>query len=278
MFRVPGARPIALFVLTALSGAALAGASATAATVIVAPGDPNWASTGNSGGGSSAVTGTAPRSGAGSLEMTGDRTRFVGLGNPFDPLSNLGLLSDVIEFTFEWSIAADSVSNLDPDYTPALRLHIFDGQQRSELIWEGAYNGAYGSTDPEIWYVTGADDNFWRFQTGLGETTDNGALVAQSIADWSVGMNSGGAAWYSDQAYVAAISVGVGSSVGAGYHAFADNVTLRFDGAEATTYNFEVVPEPVGIGLFGVALVALGAVRRRRISQHPDSLGRGPLR
>ena len=264
MLNIRGARSIASFGAAILFAAALGAATADAAIVIVEPGDPNWASGGNSGGGSSAITGTAPRSGSGSLEMTGDRTRFFGLGNPFDANSNIGLLSEVVQFTFEWNIATDSVSNLDPDLTPALRLHIFDGQQRSELIWEGAYNGTYGNTTAGTWYPTGAGDNFWRFQTGLNETNDGGSLVTQSIADWSTGQSSGGQQWYSDAAYVAAISVGVGSSAGSGYHAFADNVTLQFGQAEATTYNFEAVPEPVGLGLFGLGLVALGAVRRHK--------------
>src|SRR5687767_5996663 len=77
---------------------------ASAGTFVVLPGDPGWVSTGNSGGGSSAVTGTAPRSGNGSLELKGDRTRFFHSNAGL----NLGLLSQVSTFTFDWMVGVAS--------------------------------------------------------------------------------------------------------------------------------------------------------------------------
>lgn len=233
-----------------------------AVEVVVYPTDPNWVSTGNSGGGSSAITATAPRAGNGSLELWGDRTRFIGLGNPYDPNSNLGLLKDVATFTFEWSVATDSSSSLGPYYTPALRLHIWDGTQRSELIWEGAYNGWYttGFTKGQ-WYSSGAGDNFWRWVAGVGDSL----IYDRSISEW---LDPNSPNHYSENAYVAAISVGVGSSVGSGYHAFADNVTLQFTGNDPVTYNFEVqaLPSVPDTGaswmLLVTAVSGLAALRR----------------
>lgn len=238
--------------LSAFVGCASA---AFAADVIVLPGDAQWAAE-NSGGGSSTITDTAPRSGTGSLELFGDRTRFYGLGNPYLPANNLGLLSDLESITFDWNIATDSVSNLGPDYTPALRLHLWDGNQRSELIWEGAYNGTYGNTTKGTWYTSNADDNFWQFQTGIGATL----IYDRSIADWQ--------GIYGSNTYIAAVSIGAGSSVGAGYHAFADNLTLTFGDQSSTTYNFEVRSQSVPDGgatvaLLGAGLALAGIVRRR---------------
>lgn len=229
--------------------------ASSAIAVTVTPSDTSWGNPAgeNSGGGSSSITGTAPHSGTGSVEMFGDRTRFVGLGNFYDKNSNLGLLKDLTGFTFDWNIAVGSTSALSPDYTPALRLHIWDGNQRSELIWEGAYNGTYGNTTKGTWYTTGVNDNFWQFQTGIGATL----VYDRDITDWQ--------SIYSSGAYIAGISIGVGSSAGAGYHAFADNVTLAF-GANSTTYNFEVASVPdagSSFALFGTALAGLALFRRR---------------
>ena len=211
--------------------------SAHASVLEVYPGDPSWVSVDNSGGGSSAITVNAPHSGTGSLELTGDKTRFVGLGNQWDQDSNLGLLSNLTSFSFDWMIASGSTSELSQDYTPALRLHVWDDGVKSELIWEGAYNGTYGSTDQGTWYTTNNTDNFWQWVTGVGVTLDNGAQINTNIEDWA-------ANYFSDDAYVAGVSVGVGSTVGSGYHAYADNVILGFNG-ESTTYNFEAAAVPL---------------------------------
>lgn len=239
-----------LFVASALT--------ASAVTLTVLPTDPSWVSPPgeNTGGGSSAITGTAPRSGNGSVEMRGDRTRYVGLGNFYSPASNLGLLSSVTDFKFDWMVAPGSIGTgpgAAPSYSPALRLHIWDGAQRSELIWENAYNGS-APVVQGTWYTSGSDDNFWRFQTGIGDSL----IYDRSIADWS-------SLGYSSSAYIAGISVGAGGSAGPGYHAFADNVTLTF-GTSATTYNFETASVPDGgttLVLLGGALTGLGVLRRK---------------
>lgn len=209
----------------------------------------------NTGGGTAQVTTTAPRSGNGSLEMSGDRTRTQ-LGIQYAPFrTDLGALSDVRSLTFDWQIAVGSTNPYNVDYTPALRLLIQNGNTRQELIWEGAYNGVYGpQTNPGVWYSSTASDLFY--------ITGGSVNEGRTIADWA-GLLTG--------ARVSGISVGVGSGATTGYRAFADNVTItRASGA--TTYNFEsnavpAVPEPstwamliLGFGIVG------GAMRSRRTS------------
>ena len=249
------------------------------ADTIVYPSTTEWVSTGNSGGGSSAITDTMPdgAGGQGSLEMTGDRTRFVS-GNPWstDAGDAFGKLVDVESFTYSWNVATDSLSGLDPNYTPALRLHVYDPNpqnlilhqgrsQNIELIWEGAYNGAYGATTKGTWYATGSADDFWRYDGGV--TTDMGAQQNLQIDEWSTGTDSIGLPWFSDEALIMGISVGVGSSAGSDYHAFADLVTLDFKGQEPTTYNFEpnAVPIPPAVYMLGASFIGLLGFRRRSL-------------
>ncbi len=245
-------------------GAAALTASATTTTVL--PTDPSWGNPAgeNGGGGSSAITATAPRSGNGSLELFGDRTRFIGLGNPYSAASNLGLLSSLTDFTFDWMVAVGSSQGTTPNYSPALRLHIWDGAQRSELIWENAYNGPTPVVQG-TWYSSGSADNFWRFETGFGDSLS----YDRTIAEWLLpGTSANGRPNYSAAAYISGVSIGVGSSAASTYHAFADNVTLAF-GASSTTYNFEVASTPDGggtVALLGTALMGLAAFRRKLIA------------
>lgn len=216
--------------------------ASAAVSITVTPNNPQgWQTFGNSGGGSSAITTTAPRSGDGSVEMTGDRTRWIKAVDPTTG-AKLGDLYDVTDFAYDWLVAVGSTSNLGPNYTPALRLHVYDPNAAlpfSELIWEGAYNGPVVVTQGS-WVTTdmiGGSQLLWRWVTGAGVTLDGGgAQVNQTLGSWQ------NASWYSTDAVVFGFSVGVGSSVGSGYHAFADNLVLGFNNAP-DTFNFEPDPQ-----------------------------------
>lgn len=237
-------------------------APAIASEVVVTPISGEWTNRPGEArlGATAAITATAPRSGNGSLELTGDRTRFA-LGNMYPISGSVALadLSSVLGLTFDWRIAAGSTNPYSVDYTPALRLHIFDAgaDVRKELIWEGAYNGTYGKTDRDTWYSSSSEDKF--FITGGSE------LEGKTISDWARTLNTG--------SFVSGISVGVGGGAGLGYNAFADNVRFSTTSG-ATTFNFETasiagaVPEPStwAFMLFGFGAVGF-AMRKRKDGQ-----------
>ena len=227
-------------------------------TVAPLPSGKTWGTIPGENTGTAIVTDSVARSGNGSLELKGDRNRAqlgVQYGYPATS-TNLGTFSDVTGLTFDWRIAGDSVSSLSPFLTPALRLLIGDSTGRKELIWEGAYNGTYANTSFDTWYTSGINDKF--YITG-GSVNDG-----QTIAQWASQLTG---------ASVLGISVGNGSSSGAGYHAFADNVSFTKGGA-STTYNFETaavagaVPEPAIwlMMIVGFGLVGAGIRRQIRIS------------
>ena len=242
--------------LAAIAATCLAASVAQADTVIVRPGDAGWGNVPDSGSGE--INGDAPRSGSGSIELVGDRSRFTN-GNFFSPASNLGLLSTFTSLSFDWMIAPDSQRL---DYSPALRLHVWDGSQRSELIYEAAENQsdliAGSGANAGTWVTTDSNDLFWRFQTGIGPTLNgSGGYIKFTIDDWSD--------QYSAGAYVSAISVGAGSGATAGYHAFVDNITVGRSDGSSTTYNFEsAVPEPATWAMMILGFGAVGATMRRR--------------
>ena len=215
-----------LFSLAVASASLIVATPALAAEVIVntvvpLPSATSWGTLPGENSGTAAVTNTVARSGNGSLELTGDRTRSQ-LGIQYAPATNIGNLSDISSLTFDWQIAGDTISKLNADYTPALRLLFNDSTgKRGELTWEGAYNGTYGNTALDTWYSTTANDKFY-----FGSGNENSG---QTIAQWASQLAG---------ATVSGFSVGAGSSAGAGYHAFVDNVAFT-KGGITTNYNFE---------------------------------------
>lgn len=251
-----------LMMSAALLVSSVVAAPAMAGEVIVTPESSEWSNRAAESrlGATAAITTTAPRSGNGSLELTGDRTRFAaGTIYPNAVSVSMADLSSVLGLTFDWRIASDSTNPYNADYTPALRLHIFDAgaNARKELIWEGAYNNTYGNTERDTWYTSSVEDKF--FITGGSE------LEGKTIAQWASTLNTG--------SFVGGISVGSGGGAGLGYNAFADNVTFLTT-AGVTTYNFEAaniaaaVPEPStwAFMLFGFGAVGF-AMRKRKGGQ-----------
>ncbi len=246
------------------------------------PAGTSWGTLPGENTGTIAITNTSPRSGNGSLELTGDRTRAqtgvqYGGGTPTG-----ATLDQVNALTFDYNVANGGIGGIQ---SPALRLLVQDNSapgsatpQRSELIWEAAYNDANGAGagfyDLNTWYTTDANARFYRNVGGNNPTFVPGTstYVFNTIAGWAA------SSFYSNDAFVSGISVGSGSGAGANFHGFADNVTATgtFSGGtnDSRSFNFETaavtaaVPEPSSWAMMLVGFGAVGGAMRRRRRSH----------
>jgi hypothetical protein len=247
--------------------------NARAGMVDVFAGDPSWTSSGNAGGGSSAITSTPLLDGDGAVAINGDRTRFSISNN----LTGYGTLSSLSAFNFQWAVTQTGAT-VPTGQAPALRLFAFDpvANRQIQFIWEDGEQsspvfvaGAGSLNTTYTGNFFGAANRVYAFTSGVGlgrGLYDGGGLliggsdVAQSIASLIGTLNS-------SNAFVFSYGVGVGSSVG-NFRGFADRVTIGFGTGDSTTYNFRTaasqVPEPVSLTLVGFALAAAGFVGRRR--------------
>lgn len=237
--------------------------------------------------GSAFVSKAAPRNGNGSLEIHGDRSRYV-IGNIYrtsDPVyggtgssQSLFEFNDLTALTFDWRVTSPTVG-AGRHNTPAVRAHIIDGNVRAEMIWEGVYNGGAAGVAPATgWQTAGAGSTFYMnireggaefiANAGAGYSLDNGANGVLFLNGGQQNRTIGG--WqslFSANAYVTGLSFGAGSGFGAGFVGFIDNVGVQSPNGNDFTVNFEAVPEPATwammIGGFGL----VGAASRRRAAK-----------
>jgi hypothetical protein len=193
----------------------------------------------NNGGGQSVIVGSPSQDGNGSLEVSGSRVRYV-FGNLFSPAVSLGSLRMFNDLNFTYRIDPTGVSNYDPKYSPALRLTLFNGGTRDDLIFEQAYQpGGYGSAAAIGNWNNPTSPLFYLRSLGTG--------TQKTFADWSSSISS--------SAFVTAVYIGVGGGAGTLYKAQVDDIKFKGD-----TYDFRLrgaVPEP---GTWALMIAGFGAV------------------
>lgn len=238
--------------------------AAVAATMLVAPAfaqDTNTTVTtldgtqgfaapaGELGAGSSAtITSNTALSADGSLQLSGDRTRVLN-GNNYAPTTNYGSANSLVSLTGDYLVTNGGTGGIQ---SPAFRVYVQDGSQRSELIFEAAYNGGY--TLGTASSVTAAS-LFYQNIAGTGPTFVPGTstYVFNTLAGFGDS--------YSANAFVSAFGVGNGSGANASFNAFADNLALT-NTAGTNQVNFAssvtgAVPEP---GTWAMMLIGFGGV------------------
>ena len=184
----------------------------------------------NGGTGYTKVTNSSPRgapgtAGAnGSLEIHGDRSRYV-IGNIYEdtvggPSPALLTFSQLSQLDFDWQVG--TVGSGQTHAAPAVRIHIMDNGVRSEMIWEHVYNGGTAGVAPPSGWQTSGDNSlfylnvrdhdaaaFLTQNSGLGLSVDggdqgvvlkNGGQLNLSIGNWQ--------SYFSSNAFITGVSAG----------------------------------------------------------------------
>lgn len=224
------------------------------------------------------INGANPRSGNGSVAMSGDGTNDkadieylsggVSLGGNFVATSSMGLFSSLSGMSFDWyrNGSSGAASNLHP----AMRVLLdADGDlnttgDRGGLVFEHVYNGG-GAVPVDAWtnYNFGVSAFLWNFGLGMANASNiNSTPYAHdaTMAQWQA---------YFPNAVILGFSVGIGTGgTWTSFDGAVDNISWTINGLTTTT-NFELtagssVPEPASLLTAGMALLALAGMRRRR--------------
>ena len=206
---------------------------------------------------SATITPNTALSPDGSLQISGTLNR-VQNASQFGATTaqSLGLANDLVSLTGDYLVTN---SSLDGIQSPAFRVYIQNGTQRSELIYEASNNGGYVVGTPTS--VTAAS-LFYQNISGIGATLNGtGGYVLRTLADFGD--------TYTSSAYISAFGVGNGNCPGTGncanFSALADNLALTV-GNTTRSVNFAAVaavPEPATWAMMLVGFGAIGAATRR---------------
>ncbi len=203
-----------------------------------------------------------PRSGNGSVWFRGTRGP-AGNSSKADveywaTTAPLGTLGNLTELKYEWYRKSGSYT-ANAWLHPVLRLFISspDRTKMGYIVFEGVYNNPASWTAPtDTWVSVDILANNYR----MWSTGSLPHAFAEYYDNSKVSIN----AWRTNQAnyLILAVSAGIGSGWGT-FEGAVDNISVGF-GGNVTTTNFEVVPEPATMALFGLGLGVVGGLLRRK--------------
>jgi len=217
---------------------------------------------------SATITSNTALEADGSLQISGTLNR-VQNANQFGATTaqSLGLANDLVSLTGDFLVTNSSVDGFQ---SPAFRVFIQDGTQRSELIYEAVYNGGYTvGTESNVT----ANSFFYQNIAGAGVTNLNGGILLLTLEAFG---NT-----YNGNAFISAFGVGNGNCPNgavncANFSALADNLALTTT-AGTRSVNFAAssvagaVPEP---GTWAMMLIGFGGIggAMRRNRRRPANL------
>ena len=187
----------------------------------------------------------------------------VSIGGNFVSTGVIAPLSQLQSVSYSWY--RDSASTVAGHLHPVLRILLdADGDlnttsDRGGLVWESVYQ-LYPYTAPtNTWVTQTITDSSWLWNFGLGGTL-------MDIDGDGYAHNSNLAAWKEKfpNAVIIGFNMGLGSGWTGNFIGAVDNISWTINGITTTT-NFEVVPEPTTMALFGLGLLgAAGGLLRRK--------------
>jgi len=187
-------------------------------------------------------------------------------GNPgnFYSVTAIAPLKHLVSVSYSWY--RDSTSSVAGHLHPVLRILLdADGDlntvgDRGGLVWESVYQLGPYTAPTNTWVTQTVDDNSWMWNYGLGigfAANINSTPYAYdaTLAEWKA---------YFPNAVIIGFNMGLGSGWTGDFVGAVDNISWTINGITTTT-NFEVVPEPTTMALFGLGLLgAAGGLLRRK--------------